>query len=206
MPLQNRVTPTGDIIADTSRGLMMGNRGGRIHDPATRQLHPTKRWLNRQWICCVCDFKDRRWQVMGKGYTELFFLDEVTALAAGHRPCFECRRTDAEDFAEHWRKLEGLDKRPLVKEMDEVLHRQRLQAKNKATYEAAWQELPDGAMIKNKDVIFAKKDAVALRWFSHGYERWPKLHFGGDVSCLTPPMIVAILKSGYKPHWHPSAD
>ncbi len=183
----------------------MGNRGGRIHDPETRQLHPTKRWLNKQWICCLTTFKERQRKVMGKGYTELFFLDEVTALAAGHRPCFECRRGNAEDFAEHWRMLEGRETRPLVKEMDKVLHGERLAGRTKATHQAAWDGLPNGAMVEHQGVVFAKKDGKALRWFSHGYEHWPNLHFGGDVACLTPPTIVAILESGYVPGWHVSA-
>ncbi len=91
MPLQNRVLPDGQIVAHSARGAFMGNRGGRFHDPETRTL-TTRRWASRQWIICVLDFKHRHREVMGHGYTELFFLDEVTALAAGHRPCFECRR------------------------------------------------------------------------------------------------------------------
>jgi len=93
MPLQNRVDPFGELFADRSRGLFLGNRGGRLHDD-DRALG-RRRWASRQWICCRLEFKDRHRKVWGKSYTELFFLDEVTALAAGHRPCFECRRNDA---------------------------------------------------------------------------------------------------------------
>ena len=93
MPLQNRVTPFGDIIATPARGLFMGNRGGRIHDDARRLGR--RRWASATWICCRLQFKDRHRAVWGESYTELFFLDEPTALAAGHRPCFECRRADA---------------------------------------------------------------------------------------------------------------
>jgi hypothetical protein len=94
MPLQNRVTPFGEIVAIVQRGLFTGNRG-IIHDPATRTLL-RRRWTTRAWITCVCDFKGRRREVMARrSWTELFFLDEATALAAGHRPCFYCRRTDA---------------------------------------------------------------------------------------------------------------
>src|SRR5690242_19291681 len=97
MPLQNRVTPFGDLITTPARGLFMGNRGGRFHrDDRTLS---GRRWTSRQWICCRLAFNDRRRQVWRTGYTELFFLDEVTALAAGHRPCFECRRADARAFA-----------------------------------------------------------------------------------------------------------
>ena len=99
MPLQNRVTPEGEIIATPHRGLLMGNRGGAFHLP-DQTLGP-RRWATRQWIACVLEFKGRHREVMRPNrYTELFFLDEATALAAGHRPCFECRRSDAERFAE----------------------------------------------------------------------------------------------------------
>ncbi len=97
MPLQNRVDPVGNLFADAARGLLMGNRGGRLHD-GQRKLG-AGRWTSKQWICCRLQFKNRRRQVWGNSYTELFFLDEVTAFAAGHRPCFECRRKDAERFA-----------------------------------------------------------------------------------------------------------
>ena len=96
MPLQNRVTPTGDIVATPHRGLFTGNRG-IIHDPATKTL--TRRWASQAWLTCVCEFRGRRRKVMGgRSWTELFFLDEATALAAGHRPCFYCRRDDANRF------------------------------------------------------------------------------------------------------------
>ena len=100
MPLPNRVTPFGDLIAVASRGLFMGNRGGRFHrDDRTLGA---RRWASRQWICCVTEFKQRHRAVWGNRYTELFFLDEPTAFAAGHRPCFECRRRDAVAFAANW--------------------------------------------------------------------------------------------------------
>jgi hypothetical protein len=97
MPLQNRVDPFGDLFADAARGLLMGNRGGRFHTDEKKLA--TRRWVSRQWICCVLDFHGRHRDVWGRSYTELFFLDEVTALAAGHRPCFECRREVAQVFA-----------------------------------------------------------------------------------------------------------
>ncbi len=96
MPLQNRVTPFGELAVTPARGTLMGNRGGRIHSDS-RTLG-RRRWASRQWICCVLKFKNRQRDVWGRYYTELFFLDEVTAFAAGHRPCFECRRKDAEQF------------------------------------------------------------------------------------------------------------
>ena len=120
MPLQNRVTPTGDIIATAHRGMFTGNRG-IIHDPATKTLLK-KRWSSPAWITCVCEFRGWRRKVMGgRSWTELFFLDEATAFAAGHRPCFFCRRDDANRFRAAWEKGNGVaDIR--AREMDAVLH------------------------------------------------------------------------------------
>ena len=107
MPLQNRVTPAGDIVATPHRGLLTGNRG-IIHDPQTRTLLK-RRWTTKAWIACVCEFRGRRREVMaGRSWTELFFLDEATALAAGHRPCFFCRRGDANRFRAAWEKGNGV--------------------------------------------------------------------------------------------------
>ncbi len=124
MPLQNRVTPSGELIATTARGLFMGNRGGRFHR-ADRTLS-SRRWVSRQWICCRLEFSDRHREVWRTGYTELFFLDEVTALAAGHRPCFECRRADARAFAEALATGRALAAPPRAAEMDAILHAERL--------------------------------------------------------------------------------
>src|SRR5579862_8165650 len=123
MPLQNRVTPFGELVAVPARGTLFGNRGGRFHTDA--KTLTARRWASRQWICCVLDFKGRRRDVWGRFYTELFFLDEATALAAGHRPCFECRRKDAQAFAEAWRVATGAADPPSADEMDWVLHDQR---------------------------------------------------------------------------------
>ena len=95
-PLQNRVDPFGELQAVDARGSLMGNRGGRIH--REDKTLSARRWASRRWIACVCEFKGRHREVFGAGYTELFFFDEPTALAAGHRPCFECRRPEAEAF------------------------------------------------------------------------------------------------------------
>ena len=110
VPLQNRVSPFGELCAFSARGLFMGNRGGRFHTDAKKVT--ARRWASRQWICCVLEFKGRRRDVWGRSYTELFFLDEPTAFAAGHRPCFECRRRDAEAFAEKWREARRLRRPP----------------------------------------------------------------------------------------------
>src|SRR5215204_527229 len=126
MPLQNRVLPTGDIVADTHRGLFTGNRG-IIHDPATRTLL-NKRWSSPAWLVCLCEYKGKRRKVMGgRSWTELFFLDEATALAAGHRPCFYCRRDDANRFRGCWEEGNGVS-RVLARDIDAVLHRERWRA------------------------------------------------------------------------------
>ncbi len=151
MPLQNRVTPTGDIVATPHRGLFTGNRG-IIHDPATKTLLK-KRWSSPAWIICVCEFRGRRRKVMGgRSWTELFFLDEATAFAAGHRPCFFCRRDDANRFRAAWEagqwRVESL-----AREMDAVLHRERLDGGEEAAASAAdaAEQLPDGAMVQEGD-------------------------------------------------------
>jgi hypothetical protein len=124
MPLQSRVSPFGELFATSARGTVMGNRGGRLHD-AQRKLS-ARRWVNRAWICCKLTFNDRHRKVWGNSYTELFFLDEVTAFAAGHRPCFECRRKDAERFA---LLFSGKTQRTPAAVMDEILQAERLDGK-----------------------------------------------------------------------------
>ena len=187
----------------------MGNRGGRMHDPETKMLHPTKRWATKQWICCRTEFNGRQRTVMGAGYTELFFLDEVTALSAGHRPCFECRREDFLDFADRWRKVKRQRKRPTAKQMDDRLHDERLYEKQKAIVRMFWNDLPNGAMIAHEGGAVAKCNNMPLRWTENGYE---KLADGDTqfadrlVSCLTPPTLLKILRHGYKPKWHESAQ
>src|SRR6195256_4886230 len=123
MPLQNPFTPSGDIIATAHRGLFTGNRG-IIHNPATKTL--TRRWASQAWLTCVCEFRGRRREVMGgRSWTELFFLDEATALAAGHRPCFFCRRDDANRFRTAWDAGNGTTRIP-ARAIDATLHRERL--------------------------------------------------------------------------------
>jgi hypothetical protein len=203
MPLQNRVNPFGELQAVSARGLFFGNRGGRFHTDA--KTLTTRRWASRQWICCVLDFKGRHRDVWGRYFTELFFLDEPTALAAGHRPCFECRRKDAEAFAESWRQARGLRRRPKAGEMDAVLHGERLDGRAKRQHRRAIDELPDGAFVALEEGAFALRGNVLLRWTPEGYDGRKERRNGIVVDVLTPPAIVAALSAGYRPHWHPSA-
>ena len=191
MPLPNRVDPFGALHAVSARGLLMGNRGGHFHLP--EQALGRRRWASRQWIACICEFRGRHRSVWATGYTELFFLDEVTALAAGHRPCFECRRSDALAF----RSLFGPGNLRAA-EIDLVLHRERLGEKLPAP-----RELPDGVMVAQGGQAFALRSGYWLRWSFAGYvpAREPLAPL-----LLTPPSIVDALARGYRPMWHPSAQ
>ena len=200
MPLQNRVDPFGNLFATPARGMLMGNRGGRLHD-AKRKLG-RRRWTSRQWICCKLDFNNRQRKVWGDSYTELFFLDEVTALAAGHRPCFECRRRDAENFAT---LFSGKKQRATAPAMDLVLHAERLDGNAICLHHLPIDQLPDGAMIARDGNAFAVRGKHLLRWTPSGYAGAKPRPRGIAVDVLTPPSIVAVLKAGFLPLWHPSA-
>ena len=203
MPLQNRVTPTGDIIATPHRGLFTGNRG-IIHDPATRTLLK-KRWSSPAWITCVCQFKGWRRKVMGgRRWTELFFLDEATAFAAGHRPCFFCRRDDANRFRAAWEEGNGV-KNIRAREMDAVLHSERLERGRKRLHPlpVPVAQLPDGAMVQRGEANFLILQGRGLRWSMAGYRKADGAI--EDAVLLTPPSTLRALSAGYRPVLHPSA-
>jgi hypothetical protein len=189
VPLQNRVDPWGEIRAVPERGTMLGNRGGRFHRD-DRSLGK-RRWASHHWICCELHYRDMHHEAMGKGYTSLFFLDEVTALAAGHRPCFFCRRKEAKAFLG--------DRR--VEEFDRALHGERLSERP----EMAEASLPDGAMIDLEGEAFAVRGELLLRWSFAGYAQGRPRLAGMRGKLLTPPSILRILHQGYRPRWHPSA-
>ena len=203
MPLQNRVTPTGDIIATPERGLFIGNRG-IIHDPATRTLL-RKRWSTPAWLTCVCEFRGRRRRVMvTRSWTELFFLDEATAFAAGHRPCFYCRRDDANRFRSAWEHGNSA-KDLLAREIDAVLHRERL-ASGRRLHPLPMPigKLPDGAMVQDGDDSLLIVRGRALLWSPGGYRRTERAP--GEAKLLTPPSTVRAFIAGYRPVLHPSSD
>ncbi len=228
MPLPSRVSPFGELFASPARGTLMGNRGGRLHD-ADRKL-TARRWTSKQWICCKLIFNDRHRDVWGDSYTELFFLDEVTAFAAGHRPCFECRHKEAERFAILFSeavasnsarsrasgnpalgpRLRG-DERNLGRhrasavEMDKVLHVERLDGKAKRLHRLPLDTLPDGAMIARGTEAFALRDDHLWSWTPAGYGAPQPLSRRGEADVLTPPAILAVLARGYRPLWHASA-
>ncbi len=207
MPLQNRVDPFGSIHAVADRGAMMGNRGGRIHDPATKTLN--RRFASRRWICCVCEFRGRHREVMSNSYTELFFLDEVTALAAGHRPCAECRRADFMRFTDAWRAVIGVKSRRIADAMDVVLHDERCVSGQGAIAISRDDavRLPDGSMIAVGNNAYGLKNGAALGWSLDGYAKPAKLtELDGELLLLTPHCIVKAFEYGYRANWHPSAE
>lgn len=202
MPLQNRVSPFGELFADAARGELFGNRGGKFHrDDKTLGK---RRYASKQWICCVLSFKGRQRDVWGRYYTELFFLDEPTALAAGHRPCFECRRAEAVAFAEKF-VARGTPKR--AGEMDLILHAERLEkdGRSKKLHPVSLPDLPDGVFVTLQgNESFAVKGKRLLRWSPGGYVGSAPRP-SGDAMMLTPPGIMKALARGYEPRWHASA-
>jgi hypothetical protein len=204
MPLQNRVTPFGEIVAISQRGTFTGNRG-IIHDPATRTLLK-RRWTTKAWLVCSCEYKGRRRVVMaGRSWTELFFLDEAVALAAGHRPCFHCRREAAERFRQAWMAAKG-GPRPSADAMDTVLHHERTERGRKRIHPLPepLAELPDCAMVAADGSAFTLRAGRAHRWTNEGYAPPEQLRHADGL--LTPPSTLMVLRAGYRPVLHPSID
>ena len=197
MPLPNRVDPFGNLFADSARGLFFGNRGGRFHRD-DRSLG-ARRWVSRAWICCRLEFKGRHREVWGAGYTELFFLDEPTALSAGHRPCFECRRHDAQAFAAALARGSGLGAPARAAEIDRMLHAQRTDGRDKRRHRLAIDDLADGAFLTLADEprgVFAVRGRSLLRWTPAGYAGRRPRPRAGVADVLTPPAILAALVGG----------
>lgn len=205
MALQNRVTPFGEIVADPARGTLMGNRG-ILHDDH-RQLG-RRRWQHRTWIACRLDFRGRHREVMTPHrYTELFFLDEAVAIAAGHRPCYECRRADYRAWQAAWSRARDGAPQPSAGEMDAVLHRDRIDpaTRRQRTWQAAYPDLPDGTfVVRNADAWLVRGDLL-LRWTPARYSGDVRRPATGEVMVLTPRASVALLAAGYLPQTHPSA-
>lgn len=203
MPLQNRVTPFADIVAVEARGLFTGNRG-ILHDPETRSL-TRRRWTTKAWITCACEYKGIRREVMARrSWTELFFLDEATALAAGHRPCFLCRRDAALAFRQAWSVGRAVEA-PGAAEIDAALHAERLDKGRKRLHPLRRPvgALPDGAMVAAGGSAFLIRSGQTFLWQPDSYRPVPL----PDVidGLLTPPSTLAALAAGYSPTLHPSA-
>lgn len=211
--LQNRADPSGALHEAAARGLFTGNRGV-IHDPETKRLSG-RRWSTPAWICCALSYKGLRRDVWGRngpnggaGWTEMFFLDEVTALAAGHRPCFTCRRDDANRFRAAWVAAGAGDGD--AKGMNTVLHTQRILSRRSPpeTLSAAdLASLPDGTVVSSAGRFHALRNGRTLPWTFDGYCAPLLLSdlTGGPVTLITPSAIVATLAAGYRPAWHSTA-
>ena len=200
MPLRNRVTPFGEIIADPARGLLLGNRGCLHRDGRIVRHH-----ANRRWIACRLEWKGARRALQQPGrWTELFFLDEATALAAGHRPCAYCRRGDYDRYRAAWARAAGTVA-PGADHMDDALHGERVRGRDtKVTFPAAAATLPDGAFVTDGDVALLVHGGVLRPWHPGGYG--PALAPPvGPLVVLTPRSTVAAIRAGYTPAVHPSA-
>ncbi len=204
MPRPNRVTPDGRLLAVPDRGLFWGNRGPLLD----RHGEPSRHSGGRRWIVCVLEFKGRRrvqWQP-GR-LTELYFLDEATALAAGHRPCAECRLEAHRAFAAAWRSAHPSDP-PGVTAMDLRLHHDRLDDRGPGVHrrhEAELSGLPDGAMVELAGRPLLVRGGELLAWTPGGYAgRRPRAAIGA-VRVITPRSTVAALAAGYRPVLHPTA-
>jgi hypothetical protein len=198
--LQNRVDPFGSIIRTPARGAWTGNRG-ILHDEAKQIKHFFKL---KAWITCVLHYKDKRRQVMSPNtWTELFFLDEATAFSAGHRPCFFCRHAGAMHFKQAWlagNPQHGFNEKVSIQEIDKVLHQERLtKTKQKQTYTAGIETLPNGTFISMDADAYLVKDARLQLWSPFGYVRAIERPLSGTVTVLTPPSIVNAFRAGYIP-------
>ncbi|MCE5972430.1 hypothetical protein LZA78_02860 [Sinirhodobacter sp. WL0062] len=202
MPLKNRVNPFGHIVASAARGSLMGNRG-ILHDEHGN-IHKTH--AHQNWVACALAFNGNKRTLMAPhSYTELFFLDEATALAAGHRPCATCRRDRYRAFTQLWLQVHGAppEGTPLPKAIDRALHVARIERNQKVTSPAVFEELPNGVMISKEDHAILKWNGVGHLWSFEGYGLIP-VPISGPVRVLTPKPLIALLHAGYRPEIHPS--
>jgi hypothetical protein len=193
--LENRVDPFGRLIRTPARGGWMGNRG-LLHDGDRQIVRP---WRLKAWLICRLEFRGRTRRVMTPGvYTELFFLDEATALAAGHRPCAECRRPDFQAFkaAAQASGAAGLER---AGDLDQALHAQRLDGDgSKRMYRAEVVGLPDGVFVGIDGDAWLKRHGRLHRWTPAGYAASRQLPTG-EAAVLTPRLTVEVIRSGYAP-------
>jgi len=191
MPLQNRVDPWGNIIATTARGTLLGNRG--ILHNGKKQI--VKIYQHQGWVTCSLKFKNRKRKLMTPGnYTKLFFLDEATAFAAGHRPCCECRRERYLEFKDYWvranlkEQINGIK----ISVINKLMHKDRINKGKKITYQANLKELPDGTIFSyNSSAYLIFKTKIYL-WSFEGYYCPKSINIPDEVCVLTPRSIVNI--------------
>jgi hypothetical protein len=202
VPHRNRVTPFAEVIETPARGLLYGNRGV-LHDDDRRIV---RNWQVKRWIACVLEFKGRRRPLLRPGrFTELFFLDEATALAAGHRPCAECRRADFNRFRDAWAQTHP-NASLRVDDIDCVLHAERVGPdRTKRLHDATLGDLPDGSMIAEGEQAWLVRGRELLAWSAFGYQDRRPAIASAPVQTLTPPSVVAVIRAGYNPSVHPTA-
>jgi len=209
MPLQNRVDPYGRLHVVTERGAWMGNRG-ILHDKSGRIVAP---WRLKRWITCVLSFRGRQRNVFAPHrYSELFFLDEATSFSAGHRPCAECRRERYNEFRARWIAVNSdhaSDRRVGADDIDGVLHAQRaIRGGGKKTWQADAAALPPGTLIEYRGRPQLIWNGKLWPWTFAGYEDPVALNSAvadADITVLTPPSIVRVFQSGFRPQVHASA-
>ena len=198
--MQNRVDPFGVIITTPARGAWLGNRG-QLHGSGKTILRPFK---HKAWIICLLHFKGRHREIMAPNlWTELFFLDEATALAAGHRPCFECRREDAKRFKQAWLKgnaMYGLDLKSPIAKIDDILQSQRINGLHqKVTFSSILSDLPNGTFINIQKEAYLVMDQHLHLWSPFGYLEAKQIPASTTVEVLTPKSTVNALSAGYLP-------
>jgi len=207
MPLQNRVTPFGELVAEPARGTLMGNRGGCLHDEHQRLRR--RRWVSERWITCLLEFRGWRREVMRPAYyTELFFLDEATALAAGHRPCAECRRADLNRFRAAWvagNPEAGVTLSTSISAIDQVLHGERCgPGWTQRTSKAALGALPDGVMVAGGPRACLLHGGKLWEWRFTGYGGNEPADPDRVMTVLTPASTIRAIAAGYTPGFHDS--
>jgi hypothetical protein len=202
VPLQNRGAPTGELIATPHRGTFLGNRG-ILHDGNRAIVRYSQ---HRRWLVCTLEYRGRRRQIMAPGrYTELFFLDEAVALAAGHRPCAECRRDAYNLFRWAWQKAQSLPAPLSADEIDRALHAERSRPRGRRSLPGyRLPDLPDGVFVAWRGEPWLVRGQLLLQWSAAGYTsamaRTDEL-----VPAITPPSTIAAISVGYRPAIHPSA-
>ncbi|CAK2392977.1 Metal binding Ada-like protein [Vibrio crassostreae] len=195
MPLQNRVSPSGELLADNARGSWLGNRG-ILHNEKKEIIRP---WKHKNWVLCELNFKERKRQVFSQNsYSELFFLDEATALSAGHRPCASCRRQRFDEFKQAWgaARLSELK----VEEIDKVLHQDRaIRGGKKVTYNEKLENLPNGVFVELEGKPWLIWRNELHEWHPDGYRARADIYGDLNVTVLTPKCMVEIIVAGFIP-------
>ncbi|MEZ8820418.1 hypothetical protein AB4264_10535 [Vibrio sp. 10N.261.55.B8] len=195
MPLQNRVSPSGELLADNARGSWLGNRG-ILHNEKKEIIRP---WKHINWVLCELNFKERKRQVFSQNsYSELFFLDEATALSAGHRPCASCRRQRFDEFKQAWGAAQLSELK--VEEIDKVLHQDRaIRGGKKVTYNEKLENLPNGVFVELEGKPWLIWRNELHEWRPDGYRARADIYGDLNVTVLTPKCMVEIIVAGFIP-------